>query len=160
MKYRTNTIRMNRVSAMMMLEQLVYVYMPAHSTQTTEKILWGGALTSVEGLELEVSLEQFEAWCAVSQPSAAMGIFIFFTQTFGVIAQESELFGMLDVLNFDVEDALGKCLAPDMPLMMSLALVILSPLGAGITVCLVYWMITSSRCSCCHNVAKSTNKPR
>ena len=135
-------------------------YIDVRAVPPQKKSFGGELLRPSKELELEVSLEQFEAWCAVSQPSAAMGIFIFFTQTFGVIAQESELFGMLDVLNFDVEDALGKCLAPDMPLMMSLALVILSPLGAGITVCLVYWMITSSRCSCCHNVAKSTNKPR
>ena len=120
--------------------------------------LEGELLHPSKRLELEVTLEQFQAWAAISQPSAAMGIFIFFTQTFGLIAQQSEFFGVLDVLNFDVEDALGKCLAPDMPLIMSLALVLLSPVGAGLTVAFVYWMITSS--PCCHNVAKSTNKPR
>jgi hypothetical protein len=118
----------------------------------------GELLHPSKRLELEVTLEQFEAWCAISQPSAAMGIFIFFVQTFGLIAQQSEFFRFLDVLNFNVEDTLGKCLAPDMPLMMSLALVLLSPVGAGITVTFVYWMITSS--PFCHNVAKSTQQPR
>ena len=32
-----------------------------------------------------------------------MGIFIFFTQTFGLIAQQSEFFGIRDVLNFKVQ---------------------------------------------------------
>eukprot|EP01043_Picozoa_sp_COSAG02_P035130 COSAG02_NODE_2496_length_8683_cov_41.529473_3_plen_1883_part_00 len=92
--------------------------------------------------KVQITLAQFQMWCNVSQPSASMGTSIFFVQTFGLISQQSGgALQVLDLLNFDVQASLGKCLAPDMPLIYTFLVVVLSPVGASFTIILVYLIV-------------------
>ena len=42
----------------------------------------------------------------------AIATAIFFLQTLGLIMQDSQFFGVLQALNFDVEEAAGRCISP------------------------------------------------
>jgi Ca2+-binding EF-hand superfamily protein len=75
-----------------------------------------------------------------SAPTAALGVAIFFLQTFGLLAKDASYFGAADFLNLDAESAAGKCLSPLsyserfvaktvlMPLMVAVGLLIAVPI--------------------------------
>jgi Ca2+-binding EF-hand superfamily protein len=84
-----------------------------------------------------VTLAEFRAWCLVEQVSAATSISVFGLQTFGLIARQSEFFGVLEAMNFRVEAITGSCLAP-MSAFSAMVTIALVP-GGAILVVLIAW---------------------
>ena len=59
-----------------------------------------------------VTMFDFVSEQSKKAPTAAVGTAIFFVQTLSVIAKDASWFGVLDVLNLDVEKSAGACVSP------------------------------------------------
>jgi Ca2+-binding EF-hand superfamily protein len=59
-----------------------------------------------------VAAQDFVRVQAKSAPSQAIPTAIFFVQTLALILKQADYFGVLDALNLDVEEAVGKCISP------------------------------------------------
>jgi hypothetical protein len=59
-----------------------------------------------------VAARDFVRVQAKSAPSQAIPTAVFFIQTLAMILKEARYFGVLDALNLDVEEAVGKCISP------------------------------------------------
>jgi hypothetical protein len=59
-----------------------------------------------------VAVEDFVRVQAKRAPSQAIPTAIFFLQSLALILRQADYFGVLDALNLDVEEAVGKCISP------------------------------------------------
>jgi Ca2+-binding EF-hand superfamily protein len=59
-----------------------------------------------------VAVGDFVRVLAKSAPSQAFPTAVFFYQSLALILKQAEYFGVLDALNLDVEEAVGKCISP------------------------------------------------
>jgi len=94
---------------------------PLHVFRSDKAIeeMTGKPLT--EGSSTEVTVPQFAAWCRLRQPPALASICTLFFQAAAIVGAKSGLHTQaLSFLNLNPSEALGKCLAPGMPLMTPL----------------------------------------
>ena len=90
---------------------------------------------------VHVSKHQFRKWCEHNQPQAGLTLLVFFLQTFGMIAAETDLFSGLELLNLQTEKGTKSCLWPGLGLTGSLLSVLVVPSIAGITIALMYALL-------------------
>jgi len=90
---------------------------------------------------IHVSRHQFHKWCKINQNQAGMGVYIFFVQTFGMIAAKEDLFSFLEITNLDTEKAAKECMWPAHSLVTRLLGVMVVPFIASCTIATVWYVM-------------------
>ena len=94
--------------------------------------------------KVRITKATFTEWCEEEVPSGLVSVAIFFIQTFGLIASRSEYFGVLDLFNLEIEDTLGSCTAPGMPLFMHLVMLLVKPAVSCLVIVITF---ITARCA-------------